>query len=667
MDENYDFCGWASKYEVPCSDGRTIKQNALAADDGKIVPLVWNHQHSEMKNVVGHALLSNRPEGMYCFGYVNDTDEGTRAKKLLKHKDITALSIWANNLKQNKRTDGRKDVVHGKIREVSLVLAGANPGACIDSVMVHSDDGEPMESDDEIRIYNDDDTVWFGHSDESEKFMAEMLNNESNSDEVDESKSTETLEHADDNSDDNSNKKPAEDETVEDVLNSMNPHQREVMQGLINYLIENGSSDESNNSEKGNSDMKHNIFDNTEENDETLEHSLGMDCDFEKAIADMSRYGSLKKSFLAHGANIDKLVGDEFLAHLDNGTPGTDYGIGNIDYLFPDFQTVGGNNLKFVKRNTEWVSRVMNAVSHTPFTRVKSVFANITEDEARARGYIKGKKKKEEVFPLLKRTTTPQTVYKKQRLDRDDILDVTTMDIVSVLRQEMRMMLEEEIARAIVIGDGRESGSDDKISEDHIRSVLNDDPFYSIKITKGYKAEPDNSTFAADFEERVVYGFEDYEGSGNPLMFTTQRNLNRLLMQKDKVGRRIYKSKQELCAALCVSDIVPVQVMKDLKRTPLAKETTLTGKTLIVDAVIVNLNDYNIGTDKGGAVSMFDDFDIDYNQEKYLIETRISGALTVPYSAMVVEHYIDSSLSAETDSVTKTDSSDADEKKTTGK
>lgn len=658
MDENYDFSGWASKYEVPCSDGRTIKQNALAEDDGKTVPLVWNHQHGEMKNVVGHALLKNRPEGVYCFGYVNNTEDGKRAKELLKHKDITALSIFANNLKQNKRVDGRKDVVHGKIREVSLVLAGANPGACIDSVMVHSDDGEPIESDDEAQIYNDDNTVWFGHSDESEKFMAEMLNNE------DESQWTETVEHADGNSSDNSNKKPAEDETVEDVLNTMTPHQREVMQGLINYLIAMGSNNESDTSEKGNSDMKHNIFDNTEENDETLEHSLGMDCDFEKAISDMSRYGSLKKSFLAHGANIDNLVGDEFLAHLDNGTPGTDYGIGNIDYLFPDFQTVGGNTPKFVKRNTEWVARVMNAVSHTPFTRVKSVFANITEDEARARGYIKGKKKKEEVFPLLKRTTTPQTVYKKQRLDRDDILDVTTMDVVSWLRQEMRMMLEEEIARAIIIGDGRESGSDDKINEDHIRSILNDDPFYSIKVTKGYKTEPDNDTFAADFEERVVYGFEDYEGSGNPLMFTTQRNLNRLLMQKDKVGRRIYKSKTELCAALGVSDIVPVQVMKDLKRTPGTKETSLTGKTLIVDAVIVNPIDYNVGTDKGGAVSMFDDFDIDYNQEKYLIETRISGALTVPYSAMVVEHYIDSSLPASTDSVTKTDPANADQKNT---
>ncbi len=655
MDENYDFSGWASKYEVPCSDGRTIKQNALAADDGKTVPLVWNHQHGEMKNVVGHALLKNRPEGVYCFGYVNDTEDGKRAKELLKHKDITALSIFANNLKQNKRVDGRKDVVHGKIREVSLVLAGANPGACIDSVMVHSDDGEPIESDDEANIYNDDNTVWFGHSDESEKFMAEMLNNEDDS-----QFNTENVEHADGNSGDDSNKKPAEDETVEDVLNSMTPHQREVMQGLINYLIAKGSNNESDTSEKGNSNMKHNIFDNTEENDETLEHSLGMDCDFETAISDMRRYGSLKQSFLAHNANIDNLVGEEVIVH--DGVAGTDYGIKNLEYLFPDYQTVGNGTPKFVKRNTDWVNRVMSGVSHTPFTRVKSVFANITEDEARARGYIKGKKKKEEVFPLLKRTTDPQTVYKKQKLDRDDILDVTTMDVVSWLRQEMRMMLDEEIARAIIIGDGRNDGTDDKISETHIRSVLNDDPFYSIKVTKGYKAEPDNDTFASDFEERVVYGFEDYEGAGNPLMFTTQRNLNRLLMQKDKVGRRIYKTKAELCAGLGVSDIVPVQVMKDLKRTPGAKETSLTGKTLIVDAVIVNPSDYNVGTDKGGAVSMFDDFDIDYNQEKYLIETRISGALTVPYSAMVVEHYVDPSLEASVNSVTKTNPTDTDQK-----
>lgn len=650
MDNDYDFSGWASKYEVPCSDGRTIKQNALAADDGKTVPLVWNHQHNDMKNVIGHALLQNRPEGVYCFGYLNDTIDGQRAKELLKHNDITALSIFANKLKQNKRVNGLKDVVHGKIREVSLVLAGANPGAFIDSVMVHSDEGEPIESDEEAKIYNDDNTVWFGHSDESEKFMAEMLDDVvKHADDAQSCKKDDKSDKKDDQSDNKDDKsgnegKSNDEETVEDVLNSMTPHQREVMQGLINYLINMGS-DKSGDTKEGNSDMKHNVFDNTMDDDETLEHSLGMDCDFETAISDMRRYGSLKQSFLAHNANIDNLIGEEFIAH--DGVAGTDYGIKDIEYLFPDYQTVGDGTPKFVKRNTDWVNRVMSGVSHTPFTRVKSVFANITEDEARARGYIKGKKKKEEVFPLLKRTTDPQTVYKKQKLDRDDIIDITTMDVVSWLRQEMRMMLDEEIARAILIGDGRGEGTDDKISETHIRSVLNDDPFYSIKATKGYKAEPDNDTFASDFEERVVYGFEDYEGAGNPLMFTTQRNLNRLLMQKDKVGRRIYKTKAELCAALGVSDIVPVQVMKDLKRTPGTKETSLTGKTLIVDAVIVNPSDYNVGTDKGGAISMFDDFDIDYNQEKYLIETRISGALVTPYSALVVEHYIDPSMKVE--------------------
>lgn len=640
MDNDYDFSGWASKYEVPCSDGRTIKQNALAADDGKTVPLVWNHQHNDMKNVIGHALLQNRPEGVYCFGYLNDTSDGQRAKELLKHNDITALSIFANKLKQNKRVNGLKDVVHGKIREVSLVLAGANPGAFIDSVMVHSDEGEPIESDEEAKIYNDDNTVWFGHSDESEKFMAEMLDDVVKH--ADDAQSGKKDDKSDNKDDKSVNEGTSNDEeTVEDVLNSMTPHQREVMQGLINYLINMGS-DKSSDTKEGNSDMKHNVFDNTMDDDETLEHSLGMDCDFETAISDMRRYGSLKQSFLAHNANIDNLIGEEFIAH--DGVAGTDYGIKNLEYLFPDYQTVGDGTPKFVKRNTDWVNRVMSGVSHTPFTRVKSVFANITEDEARARGYIKGKKKKEEVFPLLKRTTDPQTVYKKQKLDRDDIIDITTMDVVSWLRQEMRMMLDEEIARAILIGDGRGEGTDDKISETHIRSVLNDDAFYSIKATKAYKAEPDNDTFASDFEERVVYGFEDYEGAGNPLMFTTQRNLNRLLMQKDKVGRRIYKTKAELCAALGVADIIPVQVMKDLKRTPGTKETSLTGKTLIVDAVIVNPSDYNVGTDKGGAISMFDDFDIDYNQEKYLIETRISGALVTPYSALVVEHYIDPAM-----------------------
>ena len=618
MDETCDFTGWATKYGVRCADGRTIQPGAFAGNNGMTVPMVWNHNHGSIGNVLGHALLTDRPEGVYCQGFCNDTPEGQRAKEMLKHGDITALSICANSLKQNKINDREAYVTHGVIRELSLVLAGANPGAFIDSVMCHSDDGALYESDTEAIIYNDDNSLTIEHSEEIEEETPEEKD--------------ETLEHSDEKEE-----KMAEDNkerTVQDVLDTMNKEQLNVVKFLVGSALEDGDNEE------GDEEMSHNIFDQTETTeDETLEHALGMDCDMETAITDMRRYGSLKQSFLAHNADIDNLVGEDVIAHA--GVAGTDYGIKDIDYLFPEYKTMGSGTPRFIKRNTEWVSRFMGSVSHTPFSRVKSVFANITADEARARGYIKGKLKKEEVFPLLKRTTDPQTVYKKQKLDRDDIIDITDMDVVAWLRQEMRMMLDEEIARAMLIGDGRTAGSDDKINETHIRSVLNDDPFYSIKVTTKYTTEPDNDTFAADLEEKVVYAFEDYEGAGNPLMFTTQHNMNVLLMQKDKMGRRLYKTKQELCAALGVSDIVPVQVMKGLKRTPSTSETELSGKELIVDAVIVNPSDYNVGTDKGGAISMFDDFDIDYNQEKYLIETRMSGALTVPYSAMVVEHYVE--------------------------
>lgn len=612
MDESCDFTGWATKYNVRCGDGRTIRPGSFAENDGAIVPLVWNHGHNSIDNVVGKALLHNMPEGVYCEGFCNDTSTGQRAKKMLKHGDITALSICANGLKQSKVNDTDKIVTHGMIREVSLVLAGCNPGACIESVLCHSADGLPYESDDEAIIYNEDNSVALYHADQNKK-EEDMANEKKEA-------STE------------SKKSENNEKTVQDVLDDMTEEQRAVVNYLVGAALEESNETDDNSDEE--EDMSHNIFDNTG-TDETLEHALGMDCSIEKAIEDMRRYGSLKQSFLAHNADIDNLMGSDTLVHGSQT-----YGIENVEYLFPDYKTTSATPT-FVKRNTEWVDRLMNAVSHTPFSRIKSVYANITADEARARGYIKGKQKKEEVFPLLKRTTDPQTIYKKQKLDRDDIVDITDMDVVNWLRQEMRMMLMEEIARAILIGDGRTDGSDDKINETHIRSVLNDEPFYSIKVTQKYAAEPDKDTFAADLEENVVYAFEDYEGAGNPLMFTTQHNLNILLMQKDKMGRRIYKTKAELCAGLGVADIVPVQVMKNLTRTPGAKETTLTGKTMIVDAVIVNPSDYNVGTDKGGQIAMFDDFDIDYNQEKYLIETRMSGALVVPYSAMVVEHYID--------------------------
>ena len=640
MDESCDFTGWATKYNVRCGDGRTIRPGSFAENDGATVPLVWNHGHNSIDNVAGKALLHNMPEGVYCEGFCNDTPTGQRAKEMLKHGDITALSICANNLKQSNVGNTDKIVTHGMIREVSLVLAGCNPGAYIDSVMCHSADGSSYESDDEAIIYNEDNSVTLYHADQNKKeedMAEEKVDEKSKAEEKIDEKSK-----AEETKNDSTEYKKSENEekTVQDVLDSRTEEQRAVVDYVVGAALEKSNETDENSNEE--EEMSHNIFDNTgTEETETLEHALGMDCSVEKAIEDMRRYGSLKQSFLAHNADIDNLMGSDAIAHA--GTAGTDYGIGNIDYLFPDYKTTSATPT-FVKRNTEWVDRLMNAVSHTPFSRVKSVYANITADEARARGYIKGKLKKEEVFPLLKRTTDPQTIYKKQKLDRDDIVDITDMDVVNWLRQEMRMMLMEEIARAILIGDGRADGTDDKINETHIRSVLNDDPFYSIKVTQKYTEEPTNDAFAADLEENVVFAFEDYEGAGNPLMFTTQHNLNILLMQKDKMGRRIYKTKAELCAGLGVADIVPVQVMKGLKRKPGSKETELTqalnSNDLIVDAVIVNPSDYNVGTDKGGQIAMFDDFDIDYNQEKYLIETRMSGALTVPYSAMVVEHYV---------------------------
>ncbi len=611
MEESCDFTGWATKYNIRCGDGRTIKPGSFAGDDKRTVPLVWNHGHNSIDNVAGKAILHNMPEGVYCEGFCNDTPTGQRAKEMLKHGDITALSICANELKQNKVSNTDKIVTHGTIREVSLVLAGCNPGAYIDAVLCHSDDGDVYASDDEAVIYNADNSIELKHSDSKEEKA--MANEEKN----DKSKS-----------ENDSNVR-----TVKDVLDDMNEEQLDAVKYLVGKALEYSEEIEEESDEE--EEMSHNIFENEAEETETLEHALGMDCDVEQAIKDMRRYGSLKQSFLAHNANIDNLMADDTIMHGSQS-----YGIENIEYLFPDYKTTSATP-RFVKRNTEWVSRLMNGVSHTPFSRIKSVFANITEDEARARGYIKGKQKKEEVFPLLKRTTDPQTVYKKQKLDRDDIIDITDMDVVNFLRQEMRIMLDEEIARAILIGDGRADGSDDKINETHIRSILNDDPFYSIKVTQKYEAAPDNDTYASDLEENIVYASEDYEGAGNPLMFTSQRNLNILLMQKDKMGRRVYKTKEELCAALGVSDIVPVQLMKNLTRTPKTAETSLAGKTMAVDAVIVNPSDYNVGTDKGGQVAMFDDFDIDYNQEKYLIETRLSGALVTPYSAMVVEHYVD--------------------------
>ena len=607
---DYDFCGWATKSGIRCSDGRTIMPDAFKDCDGQSVPLVWNHQHNSLSNVLGHAVLENRKDGVYAYCSFNDTEDGRRAKELVQHHDVNALSIYANELKQQNR-----NVCHGKIREVSLVLAGANPGAMIKQVVCHSDTGD-YELDDEAEIYNEANSI--SMNDYSE----------------DTSMSNESMSHADDEQDD----EPGE-ETVADVINTLTDKQKKVFfycVGRVAQDAKDGKLNDNSDSSEENDDMKHNVFEDEIDEQDTLMH--GADADFATIMSDVKRYGSLSESMLAHGVDLDSINTTDVMMHA--GTAGTDYGIKDIDMLFPDYKTTT-NVPGFVQRDMGWVAGVMNGTSHTPFTRIKSVFANITEDDARARGYIKGKLKKEEVFTLLKRTTDPQTIYKKQKLDRDDVIDITDFDVVAWLKSEMRMMLDEEIARAILIGDGRNSSAEDKIQETHIRSVWNDDPFYSIKGTMKFAAEPTSDELAEAFIEKAIRIRKDYKGTGNPTLYTTEDMLTNLLLLKDKLGHFMYKNVSELATTLRVANIVTVPVMEAQTRTPGSTETTLTGKKPTLDGIIVNLKDYNIGADKGGAVSMFDDFDIDYNQQKYLIETRCSGALTVPYSAIVLEHYID--------------------------
>ena len=607
----YDFCGWATKSGIRCSDGRTIMPDAFKDCDGQSVPLVWNHQHNSLSNVLGHAVLENRKDGVYAYCSFNDTEDGRRAKELVQHHDVNALSIYANELKQENR-----NVCHGKIREVSLVLAGANPGAMIKQVVCHSDTGD-YELDDEAEIYNEANTISMNDSSED----ASMAN--------------ESLSHADDEHDEKQDDK----ETIGDVIDTLTDKQKKVFFYCLGQIAKNakdGKLNDNSDSSEENDDMKHNVFEDEIDEQDTLMH--GADADFATIMSDVKRYGSLSESMLAHGVDLDSINTSDVMMHA--GTAGTDYGIKDIDMLFPDYKTTT-NVPGFVQRDMGWVAGVMNGTSHTPFSRIKSVFANITEDDARARGYIKGKLKKEEVFTLLKRTTDPQTVYKKQKLDRDDVIDITDFDVVVWLKSEMRMMLDEEIARAILIGDGRTPAAEDKIQETHIRSVWNDDPFYSIKGTMKFAAEPTSDELAEAFIEKAIRIRKEYKGTGNPTLYTTEDMLTNMLLLKDKIGHFIYKNVSELATTLRVANIVTVPVMESQTRTPGSTETTLTGKKPALDGIIVNLKDYNIGADKGGAVSMFDDFDIDYNQQKYLIETRCSGALTVPYSAIVLEHYID--------------------------
>ena len=566
--EKYDFSGWVTKNNLKCADGRTIMKDAFKHNDGQKVPLVWNHQHNDPNEVLGYVLLHNQDEGVYGYGTFNDTESGQTAKLLVQHGDVNALSIYANQLKQS-----MSNVTHGNIREVSLVLAGANPGAYIDSIMMHGEDSE-----DEAIIYTGEDI---------EIYHADRDDSTSKNDEGSKEEKKPMTENNDD-------------KTIGNVFDTLTDEQKTAVYAIIAQVM--GDS-ENENDEGGNKEMKHNVFDNENENQEnTLTHDA-----MNTIIADGKRYGSLKESFLAHAQ---------------------EYGIESIDWLFPEAKTLN-NPPEFIKRDTGWVSGVMSSVSHTPFSRIKSAFADITEDEARAKGYMKGKLKKEEVFSLLKRTTTPTTIYKKQKLDRDDVIDITDFDVVSWLKAEMRMMLDEEIARAILVGDGRLASSDDKINESNIRPIWKDEELYTIHsyVTKG---TTNDETIKA-FIRAAIKARKDYKGSGNPVLYTTEDVLTDCLLLEDGMGRPLYESEEKLRTTLRVSKIVTVPVMENLKRTDATNgEVELMG-------LIVNLKDYNVGADKGGAINMFDDFDIDYNQQKYLIETRCSGALIRPYSAIAIE------------------------------
>lgn len=571
----YDFSGWATKNNIRCSDGRTILKDAFKHNDGQMVPLVWNHDHNDPLNVLGHALLENRDEGVYAYCTFNDTDAGRNAKALVEHGDVTALSIYANQLKQQ-----GPNVLHGAIREVSLVLAGANPGAFIDSIIRHGE-----ESDEEAIIYTGENLV-LEHSQHT------IVNDKK----LDAVKDNFTPPSGD--------KKEGNDEkTVQDVFDTLNEEQKTVVYALIGQALD-GANQNENNEKEGNDDMKHNVFDQDQkEKENVLTHA-----DMETIISDGKRYGSLKDSFLAHAQ---------------------EYGIESIDFLFPEAKNVN-NQPDFIKRDDSYVQKVLRGVHHTPFSRIKSIHANITADEARAKGYIKGNLKKEEVFTLLKRSTTPTTIYKKQKMDRDDIIDITDFDVIAYIKAEMRMMLDEEIARAILVGDGRSTASDDKINEQNIRPIAKDDDLYTIKKSVDVAKDATEDAVAKAFIKTVIKSRKEYKGSGSPTLFTTEDMLTNCLLLEDNNGRIIYDSVDKLATTLRVKEIVPVEIMEGVTRTAGAK-------ILPLMALLVNLNDYYVGADKGGAINMFDDFDIDYNQEKYLIETRISGALVKPYSAIAYE------------------------------
>lgn len=579
----YDFGGYATRNDLKCSDGRTIRKDAFKDCDGKVVPIVWQHVHNDSSNVLGHGVLENREDGVYIYGSLNNTQKGKDAKEQIRHGDITFLSIWANNISEN----DNGDVFHGDIKEVSLVLAGANPGATIDNISFAHADGSVVNADDEAIITTGvpislDDVEHAEEGDPAPNPTPEPV-----------------VSHA-----------AGEGKTMRDVFNGMTDEQKNVVYAMLAYM-EGVTLEQS--ELTGGITMKKNIFDGSTVKDEGthLSHSQ-----IQEIFDDAEKMGSLKKSIISHAAT---------------------YGIENIDVLFPDAKTVTPTP-DMIKRDTEWVNIFLNGARHVPFSRIKSTAADITADEARARGYIKGNLKKEEVIKVMKRITTPTTVYKKQKLDRDDIIDITDFQVVSWIKAEMRVMLNEEVARAGLLGDGRdpEEDADDKINEENIRPIYSDDDLYAHHLA----IDAETVTTEEGVLDAIVEGMENYEGTGTPIMFTTRNQIIKWKLLKDKVGRKLFATEDDLASYLGVSRLVPVPVMKGMQRVTEEGETpSKVTTTYDLVGIIVNPADYTYGADKGGEISMFDDFDIDYNQYKYLLETRTSGCLTHPKSALVVEKY----------------------------
>jgi len=590
LKQDYDFSGYATRNNIKCSDGRVILKDAFKQNDGQKVPLVWNHQHNDPNEVLGHALLENREDGVYAYCKFNDTESGQTAKSLVNNGDVDKLSIYANKLKTQ-----MNNVMHGCIREVSLVLAGANPGAYIDSVIVHGEGTEDIEE--EGVIYTDEHIEIISHSDDNNS----KLESEPETKKEDENNIMEKQKE------ENNNK---EEKTVQEIFDTLNEEQKTAVYAIVGQAVEDAQNgaledDDEEEDEEGEENMKHNVFDN-DNNDEVLQHSEIL----ADAIADAKKYGSLKDSVIEHAA-------------INNIT--------DIGKLFPDATALNKEPI-MIEKDQSWVSKVMNSIKHTPFSRVKVTFGRMTEPQARAKGYIKGNKKTNIQMAALNRVVTPTTVYIKNEIDRDDVVDITDFDVVAWQKREMRKELDKELALAALLGDGRDISDNDKINEQNIIPIVKDVSTFTINytITEGtdYKqtgnSHSDNDSFTKGIIRAALRARKDYKGSGSPTLFTTEDYLTDMLLIEDQNGRAIYDSVEKLATALRVKEIVTIPEMEQEAYADIV-------------GVIVNMADYTMGADKGGSVNMFDDFDIDYNQMKYLMETRCSGALTVPYSAIVLK------------------------------